>query len=155
MFSKILFYFFLFIKHHYICKVYSKTFSWKFLFYQSNIRNGLQTWKYMEDASMYQESDKWVRPKQIASLQPLQTPEAITTVLSSTRQMILNNSSIGISFHSVITPPLCIFPNSLPNITSFLKLKFNSSLVKSPTIFKIKYKNLKLNTWNQVTSVSN
>ncbi|KAK9047302.1 hypothetical protein V6N11_053149 [Hibiscus sabdariffa] len=51
----------------------------------------------------------------MTSLHPQQTPEATIAVRSSTRDRILNSSSIGISFHSVsmITAPAILTPTPL------------------------------------------
>lgn len=55
---------------------------------------------------LYQERLRRVRPQEMASLHPLQTPEATITIRSSsTSETILNNNSTGMSFHSVITLP--------------------------------------------------
>ena len=53
----------------------------------------------------YQERRRRVRPREMASLQPEQTPEAAMTFRSSTRGRILMRSSTGISFHSLIETP--------------------------------------------------
>lgn len=83
----------------------------------------------------YHERESRVRPKQIASLQPRQTPEAVITVRSSTSVRICSKSSIGISFQSVITLP-SIFTWPPPIIISFSNNRFKSSVLRFsfPTI---------------------